>query len=118
MGGFTVNPLIATPVPRTAVIVAIPVGADFERYDRHTEAWRIRIERHIAAVIVVRDIRCVEPAAIVRETDITPTPIIETAVDLNGRARVQLCDYWIGIVGTRIDTCRIGRYGILGCRRS
>ena len=55
---------------------------------------------------------------IVGERNITPTPVIEAAIHLHGSVGIDLRDYGIRVVGTRVDAARVSRYCILRCSHS
>jgi len=107
------EPLVPTRIPRAVVIVMIPIGADGKFHDRNPEARRIRVQRNVATLITIDDVRCIHPAAIVLETDITPTPVIQTTIYLDRSIGINLRYDRIAIVRAGIDVCRVGRYGIL-----
>ena len=109
----TLRPLVPLCIPRTPVIVPLPVVSNRELHDRDAEARRIRVERNVTALIVISDIRRVEPSAIVFKRHIAPAPIVETAHHLNWCIGIEPRHVWIAVVRTRIDVDRTGRHRIL-----
>src|SRR5882757_8837645 len=93
-----VFPLIPLRIPGTPVVIPVPVVSDRELHDRDTEARRVCIERNVTAVIVVSDIRRIEPSAIVCKRHIAPAPIVEAAHHLDRYIGIELCHYWIAVV--------------------
>jgi hypothetical protein len=51
-----VCPLLAAGIPRTIVIVPVPIHIDGERHHRYPKARRIAVERHVAAFVSIGDI--------------------------------------------------------------
>lgn len=92
------HPLSALPIPRTFVIVAIPVRAYAELLDGNTEARCVRIERYVTSLVVICQIRGVEPSTIVADADVTPAPVIEAAHHLNWSVGIQLRNNRITVI--------------------
>src|SRR5262249_6727683 len=84
---LAVHPFVAPPIPRSPVIVVIPIVRNGELYDGHTQTRCVGVQRNEAALILINDIRRINPAAIVCERDVTPAPVIEATHDLNRRVR-------------------------------
>jgi hypothetical protein len=91
----SMHPLIAFPIPGAVVIITSPVSVDSECNYWNTEPGRVRVERNVTALVLVSDVRRVEPAAAAVEGDIAPTPIIEAAHNLDGRISVELSHFRI-----------------------
>src|SRR5882757_8552896 len=83
MWRLTVDPLLPLRIPGTPVIVPVPVTTNRELHYRDAEAWRIRVERYVPAVIVINDIGRINPPAIVCKRHITPAPIVEATHHLD-----------------------------------
>ena len=108
-----VLPLASLLVPGTVVVIAAPIRVERESQDRNAEPGRVRVQGDVATLVLVRDIRRVKPAAVAVETDVTPTPIIETPHYLDGRVRVELRYFGIRAVRTGIDTRGIAGHRVL-----
>ena len=85
-----VYPFIALRVPGSIVIVAAPVGVEREREHGNPEPGAVRIKWNVATLILVRNIRRVEPSSITVKGDVTPAPIIEATHHLNRGVRIEL----------------------------
>jgi hypothetical protein len=79
MGRPTMFPFIPLGIPGSPVIVPIPVVANRKLHYRDAKARRVAVERNIAVLIVIREIRRVHPSAHVFIRHITPAPIIQAA---------------------------------------
>jgi hypothetical protein len=110
---LAVFPLLPLRIPGTPVVILVPIVSDRELHDRDAEARGVHVERHVTAVIVVSDIRCVEPSAIISKRHITPAPIIEAAHHLDRLIGIELRNHWIAVVRTRINIDRLGRNRVL-----
>ena len=86
-----VYPFIALRIPGPIVIMAAPIGVDREREYGNPEPGGVRIKWNVAALILVRNIRRVEPSSITVKGDVTPAPIIEATHHLDRCIRVELC---------------------------
>ena len=110
-----VHPVIFAAVPGPASIVTPPVIADAEGHNADAKL-RAEIEHRDAAVlIVVVQIAAVDPAAIAFPIDIAPSPIVETAADVEqGIARNGSDD---GVIGARTRPQMHDALGVRGARR-
>jgi len=99
----SVHPLIPPRIPRTPVIVPVPVVSNRELHDRDPEARRVRVERNVTALVVINDIRRIEPSATVFKRYIAPAPVVEAAHHLDRRIGIELRHHWIAVVRTCID---------------
>jgi hypothetical protein len=77
MRRLAVNPLLSLRIPGAPVIVPVPVSTNGELHYRDAEAWRIRVERYIPAVVVISDIGRINPSTGVCKRHIAPAPIVE-----------------------------------------
>src|SRR3569833_807571 len=84
VANVTVHPLLALPIPGAAVIVASPIGIDRERHDRYAKTRGIRVQRHITTFIGIGDVGRIHPTTGILGNHVAPTPIVETAHDLDG----------------------------------
>jgi hypothetical protein len=77
-----VHPVIFTPEPGPAAVVAPPIIADAEGHDADAEL-RAEIQyRDAAVLIVIVQITAVHPATIAFPVHIAPRPIIEAAAHI------------------------------------
>jgi hypothetical protein len=88
MWQLAVFPLLPLPIPGTPVVIPVPIVSD-------------------------RDIRRVEPSAIVSKHHIAPAPIVEAAHHLDRLIGIELHNHWIAVVGTCIDVYRTCRNRVL-----
>jgi hypothetical protein len=98
MWQLAVFPLLPLPIPGTPVVIPVPIVSDRELNDRDTEARGVRVERHVTALVVISDIRRVEPSAIVSKHHIAPAPIVEAAHHLDRLIGIELRNHWIAVV--------------------
>jgi hypothetical protein len=113
MGRPTMFPFIPLGVPGSPVIVPIPVVANRKLNHRDAKARCVAIERNIAVLIVIREIRRVHPSAHVFIRHITPAPIIQAAYDSNRRASVELRNLRIAVIRSRIHANGCSRHRLL-----
>jgi hypothetical protein len=93
------HPVVFSPIPRPASIVAAPVIANAERHDADPQT-RTELNDGNAAVLIIEEKKItVDPAAVALKVHIAPSPVVETTV------HVQQSVGWQGenqrIVGTR-----------------
>lgn len=108
------HPLRAPAIPRTLVIVAIPVLAYAELHDRNTEARSVRVERYVTSFVVICQIGGVQPSTIVADTDVTPAPIIKAAHHLNWGVGIELRNNRITVIRAGVDVGDPSRLRVLG----
>jgi hypothetical protein len=113
MWQLAVFPLLPLPIPGTPVVIPVPIVSDRELLDSDAEARGVRVERHVTALVVISDIRRVEPSAIVSKHHIAPAPIVEAAHHLDRLIGIELHNHWIAVVGTCIDVYRTCRNRVL-----
>ena len=95
------------------MIVPIPVIANRKLHYRDAEAGCVGVERNIAALVVIREIRRVQPTAYVVRRHITPAPIIQATIDPNWCAAVELRDLRIAVIRSCVHANGFGRHRIL-----
>jgi hypothetical protein len=106
------HPIILAVIPRAAPVVAAPVIADAERHYADAELRSKFQYRHPPAVIVVKQVIAVHPAAIALPIDIAPGPIVETSADIHQHIRRNRRDHRIFRTGTGAqmhDALGVGR---------
>ena len=111
------RPLLTLLEEGAIVVVATPVRVERESHHRNAESWGVCIQGHVATLVLVCDVRRIEPAAIAVEADVTPAPIIEATHDLNRCVRVELRYRGVGAVGTGVNIRRVSGHSVLCCCR-
>jgi hypothetical protein len=106
------HPITLALIPRAAPVVAAPVIADAERNHADAELRSKFQYRHPPAVVVVKQVIAVHPAAIALPIDIAPGPIVETSADIHQHIRRNRRDHRILRTGTGAqmhDALGVGR---------
>jgi hypothetical protein len=111
------RPLLTLLEERTIVVVATPVRVERESHDRNAESRGVCIQGHVATLVLVCDVRRIEPAAVAIEADVAPAIIIEATHDLNRCVRVELRYRGVGTVRAGVNIRRISGHRILRCGR-
>jgi hypothetical protein len=113
MWQLAVFPLLPLPIPGTPVVIPVPVVSDRELHDGDAEGRGVCVERNVAALIVINDIRRIEPSATVFKRHVAPAPIVEAAHHVDRFIGIELRNHWIAVVRTCIDVDRMRRNRVL-----
>src|SRR5512146_3550724 len=84
-----VTPVLAVAVPRTVVIVVVPVAAEHERNDRDADLHAVGGHEDAAALVFFLQIVRGNPAAVHAGRDVAPRPAVDAALDADRRAGAQ-----------------------------
>ena len=109
----SMHPVTLPTVPGAAGVVAAPVVADAECHDAEPQLTAELKDGYAAALVVVVQIVAVHPASVALGVDVTPSPVIETAVHVQQTVGRYGDDQ--GVVGTRAGA---HMHETLGIRRT
>jgi hypothetical protein len=111
-----VHPVITSPIPRPAGVIATPIIAETECHDADAELRSILDHGNAAALVIVVQVVAVYPAAIAFPIDIAPGPIVDTTVQIHQSVGRDGGDE--RIVGTRSGSKMHMALGVgVGCPR-
>jgi hypothetical protein len=76
------HPVVASAIPGACGVIAAPIVTDAEGHDANTQTRTELNDRNAPALVVVIQIVTVDPAAVAFPIDVTPSPIVDTTVEI------------------------------------